>query len=142
MRRSIYILLLTLLSSSSCMDMDFALKDESVDLLHFVAGRVFDAEDNEIEHIKVTIDWGGHDIAPSVNYTASDGSFSAEIPEKIKSETFEFNITLEDIDGDDNGGLFETLTDRVIYSLDPETPEDIIIYRLNRATASESSPQS
>ncbi len=108
--------------------------------LHFVAGRVYDADNNEIEHIKVTIEWGpGHE--PSVNFTASDGSFTAEIPEGIQSERFDFRIILEDIDGQENGGLFETMTDKAIYSLDPESPTGFLVYHMNRATASESSPQ-
>ncbi len=129
------------MSVSSCMVGDL-LNDENANPLHFVVGKVLDEENREIEHIKVTIDWGEHGTKLSVNYTASDGSFTAEIPEEVKSETIEFKITLEDIDGEENGGLFETVADKVIYSLDPESPEEIITYRLNRATPSESSPQS
>ncbi len=132
---------------SSCMAVD-GLWDAGMSPLpedgamHFVVGKVVDVDDNEIEHIKVTIDWeaGG---GQSVNYTASDGTFAAEVPMKTGgAETVEFKITFEDIDGEKNGGLFKTLSDKGIYSLDPENPGGIIIYRLNRATASENSPQS
>ncbi len=143
MRKCLYISLLTVLALSSCSrDFDLTLEDESVKPSHFVVGKVLDTDGKEIEHIKVTIDWGEHKVNPSVNYTASDGSFTTEVPQKIQSPTFEFKITLEDIDGEDNGGLFETITDKVIYSINPESPSEFITYRLNRATASESSPQS
>ncbi len=145
MIRYIY-LLFAALSVSSCMDMSAvfdrepSIEDDSMPL-HFVAGRVMDAEDNEIEHIKVTIDWGGV-YEPSINYTASDGSFSALIPVEGGVDVIEFKITLEDIDGEENGGLFKTVTDKVIYSIDSESPSGFMIYRLNRAIASENSPQS
>ncbi len=109
---------------------------------HYVTGRIFDADDKPIEHIKVTIDWGEiYDL--TINYTASDGSFSAEIPDDVKADTFEFRIIMEDIDGNENGGTFETLTDKVIYRMGgSDSPTGFLIYRLNRATALANSRQS
>ncbi len=139
-------LLFIAMSVSSCMamedvwndDFDYPVEEQPY---HYVMGKVMDVEDNAIEHIKVTVDWGGV-YEPSINYTASDGSFSAVIPVEPEAEMIEFKITLEDIDGEENGGLFKTVTDKVIYSLGPESPSGFMIYRLNRATASENTPQS
>ncbi len=107
----------------------------------FVGGTVYDTDNNEIEHIKITVDWG-KGLEPSVNYSASDGGFAIEVPKNMLNDTFEFKITLEDTDGEDNGGQFETITDKVIYNSGEDSPASSLVYRLNRATASESSPQS
>ncbi len=108
---------------------------------HFIAGRVLSIDNQPIEHIRVTVDWDGGS-SKSVNYTASDGGFAAEIPQELYSPGMTVTLTMEDIDGEENGGLFETITDRINISGSPENTNGILVYRLNRATASENSPQS
>ncbi len=109
---------------------------------HYIVGRVLCWEHFEpLEHIKITVDWG--EKAPQdIKYTADDGSFTVEIPSTVMAETVPVTITLEDIDEYDNSGLFETISDSIIISLDPESSTGILDYRLHHATASESSPQS
>ncbi len=132
----------TALSAVSCMTQAEMMPPMYDSARHYVAGQVLDADGNGIEQIKVTIDWGGQGMDPEIKYTSSDGSFTTEIPEKVKSDTFEFGIKIEDIDGEENGGLFNSISDKVLYNMNPESPTGFLIYRLNRATASESSPQS
>ncbi len=140
----ISILVITLLSSS-CRVMDVQDQQEPLPD-HFITGKVTYLPEGSIierpiEHIKVTFDWG-HGIQEDIQYTSGDGIFYVEIPEEITSAEIPVNITLEDIDGEDNEGLFETFSDNIIYSIDPQSPTGFITYRLTRATASESSPQS
>lgn len=105
-----------------------------------VHGSVTDMEGNPLNHIKVTLNYG-EDIEQMSVYTSLKGEFIADINPSATMLT----ITLEDIDGEENGGLFESLTDQVII-LDNDifNDEDImnIEYSLTRATASENIPQS
>ena len=53
-------------------------------------------------------------------------------------------VTLEDIDGEENGGLFESKSDKLILYREDFSEEPVRIeldYRLSPATASENSPQ-
>ncbi len=138
-------LLSVVMAVSSCMAMDMLPdmyeKVENPLPYHYISGRVFDRNDNPIEHIKVTLEWGGG-LPETIKYTASDGGFEAEIPHEAYKDGRTITLTMEDIDGEENRGLFETLTDNIIVSADPENHTGILIYRLNPATASESSPQS
>ena len=120
--------------------------DQDADGSH-VVGKVVDTSDNPIEHIKVTLKWGGNSEKIEL-YTSSEGVFHSEALIETDGPTT-LEIKLEDIDGEENGGLFETMEDSVM--LYPEetgeggTDESIrfdLVYRLNRATASESNPQS
>ncbi len=106
---------------------------------HYISGKVFDNEDNVLEHIRVTIDWNG-EIEKSTKYTASDGSFRFRLPAIMNFEGATIPITLDDIDGEANGGRFESLTDNIVFSYNSEAT-GFLVYRLNRATPSESSPQ-
>ncbi len=109
--------------------------------LHFLTGRVLGLPENEpVEHIKVTIGWNNGE-QQDVKYTSSEGIFSAELPEGMETPV-PVSILMEDIDGQENGGLFESHTDNIIFSMDPDSPIEFLDYRLNRAIASESSPQS
>ncbi len=107
-----------------------------------IVGKVTNKTDYQpVEHIKVTLDWN-IDIPKDVKYTSSDGNFTAEIPKEVKGRSTTVTITLEDIDGEKNGGLFEGLTDTINLFGDDGTVTGVLDYRLNPATASESSPQS
>ena len=53
-------------------------------------------------------------------------------------------VTIEDIDGEENGGLFERRSDKLMIYREDFSEEPVRIeldYRLTPATASESSPQ-
>ncbi len=133
-----YIFMALALSSCMAATEDIAPPDARF----FIGGRVSDSEDRPIEHIRITLEWKGSTIPPAVTYTASDGIFVAEIPDEAQAETVPVRLTIEDIDGEDYGGLFNTVTDNIIHSTSPESPSDFLVYRLNRATASENIPQS
>lgn len=104
-----------------------------------ICGTVTDTEGNPINHIKISFDCGEHEEAMSV-YTSLNGEFIAD----MATDATIISIKVEDIDGEDNGGLFESITDQITILEDDILKEDTITldYRLNRATASESSPQS
>lgn len=69
-----------------------------------VKGRVVDSENNPIEGIEVSAEEGMQKVL-----TAKDGSFHY-VGEMIGFELQELELTFTDIDGEDNGGEFETKT--------------------------------
>ena len=105
-----------------------------------IQGIVTDTEGNPINHIKVTLSTedAGSQICV---YTSSKGEFVADMEWDLKDGSNTLNITLEDIDNEENGGLFETIADQVIV-LGDETESITLAYRMNRATSSASSRQS
>ena len=127
---------------ASCMAMDMEGVPDMSDMPELTyPGSVMDTEGTPIEHIKVTIEWQGAFPVKDIKYTDSNGMFYLDIINP--PESYNVTLTLEDIDGEENGGLFETLTDTIILFGDPESNSTVKLdYRLNRATASESSPQS
>ena len=127
---------------ASCMAMDMEGVPDMSDMPELTyPGSVMDTEGTPIEHIKVTIEWQGAFPVKDIKYTDSNGMFYLDIINA--PESYNVTLTLEDIDGEENGGLFETLTDTIILFGDPESnSNEKLDYRLNRATASESSPQS
>lgn len=127
---------------ASCMAMDMAgVPDMSEMPEQTYPGSVMDIEGRPIEHIKVTIECQGAFPVKEIKYTDSNGMFYLDIINAPVS--YNVTLTLEDIDGEENGGLFETLTDTIILFGDPESNSTIKLdYHLNRATASESSQRS
>ena len=92
----------------------------------------------------VTLDWGTG-IENDVLYTSSEGVFQTPIPEVIINKESSLTLTLSDVDGEENGGEFESLTDKIMLypeNEEPETEKVTLDYRLNRATPSENNPQS
>lgn len=104
-----------------------------------VIGRVSDMDGTPIEHIQVTLNWGKH-TDETVVFTSSEGTFRSEAvidPERQAT----LNIVLEDIDGEKNGGLFETVSETIVLYEDEGTGSDgqIIFeldFHLTHATAS------
>ena len=132
---------ISVLASCMTMDMEAPSSDMNDTPVQEYQGSVMDSEGTPIEHIKVTIDWQGAFPVKAVKYTDSKGIFYLELIQK--PEYYTISLTLEDIDGEENGGTFETLTDTITLFDDYESGATVKLdYRLNRATASESSPQS
>ena len=128
--------LIALAAVSSCMAYDAAVP-ESIGLIH---GTVTDMEGNPLNHIKVVLNYG-EEMGQMTVYTSLKGEFIAD----IESSATALTITLEDIDGEENGGLFESLTDQITLMEEDFLNNEGFMnleYRLTRATASESSPQS
>ena len=106
-----------------------------------INGRVLDQEENPIPHIKVTLEWKGQD-SPIVIYTSDKGIFYTIMDNLPDTYPFTIDITLEDIDGERNNGLYESESDQITI---PEENDNKIIdpvYHLTLSTASENSPQS
>lgn len=104
-------------------------------------GHVMDEAGNPIPHIKVTLEWEGQ-YAPIVIYTSDKGIFYT-IPDNLPDTyPFTIDITLEDIDGEENGGLYESKSDQITVLEDDGKKIIDPDYRLTLATASENIPQS
>lgn len=100
-----------------------------------MTGKVTDMNGNPIEHIMVTIDWGAAAEAPDIEYTDSDGKFmfryrfsgSNDNPATVM-------IRLDDIDGEANGGHFESRTESMTLFSSGNGAANALTFRLNRAT--------
>lgn len=107
-----------------------------------IVGTVTDDTGAPIEHIKVTMDWNSGTYQ-DIKYTSSVGKFDSNVQDNPQSDMITLMITLEDIDGEDNGGLFESHSEKVTLNKEDITePVLRFDYRLNRAIASESNPRS
>ncbi len=112
-----------------------------------MAGKVTDVNGMPIEHIMVTIYWGAEHPDPDIEYTDSDGRFMFRSRFTGNNESpATVIVRLEDIDGEANGGLYESKTESMTIFKDDISSGNgnnaIITFRLNRATASENSRQS
>lgn len=151
--RHIATFLSILLASASCSKEAFFEKADNANemtAMMRIVGTVTDIDSKPIEHIKVTFDWGAGTV-PSVVYTSSAGVFSTAFIENWNDGGgMTLTVRFEDIDGDANGGTFETLEKEIMLNkgtLDTEYYEAapvlmLDIFRLTHATASENIPQS
>ena len=90
-------------------------------------------------------DLEGFDRIWLIFVTSSEGKFSIKIHEELIGKESAVTLVLEDIDGIENGGEFEILTDQIILFPENEnyTSDSISLdYQMIRATREESSPQS
>lgn len=106
-----------------------------------ITGMVLDMNDNPIEHIKISLK---HETdTPVETFTSSEGKFRHEVEMPEDMDAMTVILTLEDIDGEENGGTFESHTESVLFERQGDKPTEMnLVFRLNHATASESSPQS
>lgn len=134
----IYAMLALSILAQACMSAPL-MEDVQTGQTDRIEGLVTDMDGTPIEHIKVTLDWNQGKYQ-DIEYTDSHGQFSAAIWSSDTRESTSLTITLEDIDGKENGGEFESLTDNVTFFDNEESPAiEPLVYRLNHATASESS---
>lgn len=128
----------------SCMAVE-TMPDHDTDSLNkmpAIKGNVSDTDGTPIEYIMVTLDWGTY-ADKTILYTSSEGHFTTKIPHEVIENEGSLTITMEDIDGEENGGSFETMTDMIMLSKEDNGTEAVILdYRLNRAIPSENNPQS
>ena len=117
MRVTGYISILTAaVLTASCMAMQYEPTMDNVAPNPAIVGNVTDTSGVAIEHIKVTLDWNDGAFSET-QYTNSDGVFTAEIWENVEKAVRSLTVTLEDIDGEENGGTFETLSETFTVSL-------------------------
>ena len=122
---------------TSCMAMDPGIMVTDTINLN---GTVTDDEGNPINHIRITLEWEDRAFSPLTVYTSTNGEFYADLDFYYLRYPTTVLIGLSDPDGPENGGEFAAKTDAItIHEAGPLEP---ITYRLTRATASESSPQS
>lgn len=142
-RSFICILLLSVLHSCM-MDIDHAIfVDKSFGIIQ---GSVTDNDGNPLEKIRITIEVNDGN-KPETYYTSSEGIFRCEFATDGNNGDGQIilGIILDDIDGEKNGGLFESKSD-VITIFKEEFKEspitiDLPTYRLSHAIASENNPQ-
>lgn len=138
--------IIAILTAACCVfiscSMDIA-PDDMTDVAYpGIEGSVTDEDSNPISHLKVTITYEGLN-EPNTVYTSSKGLFHSFIDTQVCSFPLTIEITIEDIDGGDNGGMFETLTDRITILEESDLETTVSpTYRLTRATPSENIPQS
>ena len=126
--------LLLVFTSVSCMKDDSALNNDSAGSI--ITGHITDADGKPIEHIKVSLTWNKNQ--KEIVYTSSEGIYKASIePEWSKNGQMSVSITIEDIDGEENGGHFSTLNDTILLlenNQSSDIPEVRKDYRLSPAT--------
>ena len=123
--------MIAVLGLGSCTTDKFDINDVTPDNFTGIAGKISDSEDNPIEHIKVTISIDGYE--PISAYTSSEGIFTISLEENM-SGISQVNITIEDIDGDENGGHFASKTDTIQIDETTDRLRLSLDYRLTPAT--------
>ncbi|MBR5610591.1 MAG: radical SAM-associated putative lipoprotein [Bacteroidales bacterium] len=138
--RNIILTALTILAVYSCSLGEFDIDKITPSDFTGIAGKITDSKGNPIEHIKVTIETEG--IQTVSAYTSSEGIFIISIDDK-NLKISQIQVLIEDVDGEDFGGYYETVKDTVQID---EYQEDglrlSLDYRLTLSTASEYNPQS
>lgn len=123
--------IIVLSAMAACSKADLSMSDPSM-LPGNIHGFVTDEDGSPINHIKVTITQSAF---PLVVYTSSRGEFIAD----MAFTEGPLEITLEDVDGEENGGAFAPLFDTITVLEDQEMIT--LEYCMTLATASESIPQ-
>ena len=108
-----------------------------------VNGIVEDENEKPLNHIRIRMEWDSP-YSPMVVYSSPKGNFTADLEFIGLTYPVRVSVEISDIDGEENGGLFQTRNDEFTileenYAGNFNSP---IVYRLTHATASESSPQS
>lgn len=142
-RSFICILLLSVLHSCMMDIDDFIFDDKSFGIIQ---GSVTDNDGNPLEKIRITIEVNDGN-KPETYYTTSEGMFRCEFATDGNDGDGQIilGIILDDIDGEKNGGLFESKSDVITifkeeFKKSPITI-DLPTYRLSHAIASENNPQ-
>lgn len=93
-----------------------------------ITGHITDVNGTPLEHIKVTLD-----IQGSYNdavYSSSEGIYIAFfMPEWDKNGKCEIKVSIEDIDGKQNGGEFASIHDTILLLKDNLSDERIRIQK-------------
>lgn len=139
------IYLICLIIMHSCSDIDSPYQSTDMDYC-LIQGHVADQNGVPLEKIRIRIKSRNDDKLVSTNYTSSNGSFHCELAIPEDNSQMAIEIIIEDIDGEENGGLFESKTDTITIYEEDYRRRPVIIdlpsYRLNHATASVSSQRS
>lgn len=109
----------------------------------WIQGTVTDETGAPIEHIKIIFNWNSGSYY-DIKYTSSVGKFETHLNDNPDSDVINLVISLQDIDGEDHGGLFESHSETITLIKEDILTESVLRfdYRLSRATASESTPRS
>ncbi len=97
-------------------------EDASGEIFAILKGKVTDEDGTPIEHMEVTLELSRKADTKTL-YTSSDGTFICDISHKEARNIKDISITLTDTDGEENGGIFETLTEEI--HLYDETSDDV-----------------
>lgn len=142
---SYLLLAVTALLSSCSADIEPGTEHEPGENFVIIQGTVADMDNNMLEHIRITVTVDS-DNASQTYYTSSEGKFRCEVPSVMKNGQISVNLLIEDIDGSQNGGSFETISDVITIFEDDYMKYPIMVdlptFRLTHATASVSNRQS
>lgn len=125
-------------------DAEGMFSNEGSSMYPTISGLITDESGKGIEHIKVSLEWNGLDIS-NIIYTSSEGEFKSQAYCCPTGSTT-LVIMLEDVDGEEHGGHFASISETIIL-FDGEVPPSNyhidytrIMSRLSPATASENIP--
>ena len=97
-----FILASGLFALASCSSYEY----EGSDIYAILKGKVTDEAGAPVEHLEVSIELSRRDV--KTYYTSSDGTFICDITYREARNLKKIALTLTDIDGEENGGLFAT----------------------------------
>lgn len=125
-----------LLSSCSAL-IDLEQGDKPDEGFVIIQGTVADMDNNLLEHIKITVTVNGESTTRTY-YTSSEGKFRCEVPSVMKDGQIAINLLIEDIDGEQNGGSFGTISDVITIFKEDYLKYPIVVdlptFRLSHAT--------
>ena len=137
------IIALALAAVCSCMGPDH-IGNADGNLPVYIEGTVSSEELDPLKHIRITVSFEGEEES-SVVYTSSKGIFRTDRYIAPYNLPLTICISIDDIDGEENGGLYSPLSDKITIFREDIKGLPVIklapAYRLTRATASESSQQ-
>lgn len=137
--KNIILTVLTALALCSCSLGNFDIDKVTPPNFTGIAGKITDDVGNPVEHIKVTI--GIEGMQPVSAYTSSDGIFIISL-EGNDLKVNQIEVLIEDMDGEEFGGQFDTVNDTVKIDAYQENGLRLSLdYRLTLSTASEYIPQ-
>lgn len=86
---------------------------------------VEDEQNNPIDHIKVTLNHESFE-SPYISYTSSRGRMNTILDIPDDEFPIIIDIMIEDTDGEENGGQFESVSDRISILEDDGEPDKVI----------------
>lgn len=141
-KTAIFISGLIMMVLTSCMSAEHV---QDNDMFGSISGIVTDMNGNALEHISVTIRLADNNDSQTF-YTSSEGRFLFDLPMSENDGQIKFMIILKDVDGEENGGLFQERTEEITVFEEDYNDFPVMIelppYRLTPATVSENTPQS
>ena len=137
-------LIISSLMTTSCMASLDNNEDIDTEAYAIIQGKITDMDGNPIEKIKISIRINEEEDAGTC-YSSSNGTYRKTLFKTNTTDRLIIELLIEDIDGDEHGGFFESQKLSASIIEDEITQWPVIIdlpCRLNLSTPSENIPQS